>query len=261
MRLEVKNGKFKYPHSSRTVLNDISFSLESGEILAILGPNGAGKTTLLRCITGLLKWQSGECLYDGALIRSINKKTFWQKISYVPQAKQTFASYTVEEMILFGRNSNIGTFSVPRDEDIRAVDHCIKKTHLEQIRNRYCNEISGGELQMVLIARALACEPEILILDEPESNLDFKNQLLVLNMISKLSAEGITCIFNTHYPAHALRMGKKALMLSKDGKYAFGSAKDIVTEKNILEFFGVKSVIGEIKSDNNSYPDVIPIGL
>lgn len=261
MKLEVKNGRFTYPHSERIVLDDINFSTESGDVLAILGPNGAGKTTLLKCTMGLLKWHSGSTLLDGKPLNTVPQKTMWQKISYVPQAKQSLTAYTVEEMVLLGRASTVGSFSMPSKADMDAVDRCIEKTNLEAVRHRSCAELSGGEFQMVLIARALASEPEILIFDEPESNLDFQNQLLVLNMISELSADGITCIFNTHYPAHALRRGTKALMLGKDGTYKFGSVREIVTEENILRYFGVRSVIGELETENSSYSDVVPISI
>lgn len=261
MILEVKNGFFTYPHSERMILDDISFSVDTGDVLAILGPNGAGKTTLLRCITGLLKWQSGTTLLDGKSIGSIPHKIFWSKVSYVPQARQAANAYTVEEMILLGRASTVNAFSVPKKEDMYAVDRCIEKTNLHSIRHRLCSELSGGEFQMVLIARALASSPEILILDEPESNLDFKNQLLVLDMISQLSSEGITCIFNTHYPAHALRRAEKSLLLSKSGEYIFGDTENVLTENNILKYFGVRAAIGKIETDNTSYYDVVPISI
>lgn len=122
-----------------------------------------------------------------------------------------------------------------------------------------CSEISGGELQMVLIAKALAAEPQVLILDEPESNLDFKNQLIVLDTITKLAAEGMTCVFNTHYPAHALQRADKALILSKDGEYVFGETEKVVNEENIEKAFGVQAVIGEIETEEGIRKDVIPL--
>lgn len=259
MKCEVRNGTFSYPRHDRVILDHVSFSLESGDVLAVLGPNGAGKTTLLRCMTGLLRWQSGETLLDGKTLSSIPQKTLWQKVSYVPQARSSPAAYTVEEMVMLGRASAVGTFSLPGKADTDAVDRCIAKTHLEDIRHRSCATLSGGEYQMVLIARALASGPELLILDEPESNLDLKNQLLVLDTVSALSAEGITCVFNTHYPANAMRRGTKALLLGKHGEYSFGSVRDIVTEENILRYFGVRSVIGELKTADASYADIIPV--
>lgn len=259
MKTEVIKGCYTYPHSDRQILNNIDFALDDGDILAVLGPNGAGKTTLLRAMTGLLKWQSGETRINGKNINSISNKALWQQISYVPQARQVTASYTVEQMILLGRASMVNPLSIPGQKDMEAVDKAIEKTKLENIRHRSTAELSGGELQMVLIARALASNPKLLILDEPESNLDFKNQLLVLDMISELAKEGMTCIFNTHYPAHALRRANKALMLDKEGTYTFGNVKDVVTEENIYKYFKVRAVIGEIETNGLAYSDVIPI--
>ena len=113
--------------------------------------------------------------------------------------------------------------------------------------------------QMVLIARALAAEPQVLILDEPESNLDFKNQLLVLDTMQSLARAGLTCVFNTHYPAHALRRANKALLLGRNGKSLFGSTQDVVTEQNISDYFGVRAVIGSIETPDGAYADVIPV--
>ena len=259
MKLEIKNGTFTYPAAGRTVLSNINILLADRDILAILGPNGAGKTTLLRCIMGLLRWQSGETLLNEKNLCEIPQRTLWQKISYVPQAKQEFVSYSVEEMILLGCASMVSPFSIPGKKEIEAVDRAIKMTRLEKLRHRSCAQLSGGELQMVLIARAIVSSPEVLILDEPESNLDFQNQLLVLNMISELSHEGMICIFNTHYPAHALRMANKVIMLSKDGNCCFGSAREVITEENIAKYFGVRSVIGNVETENAEYPDIIPL--
>lgn len=261
MKLEVRNGCFAYPHGERSVLNDINFSLDTGDVLAILGPNGAGKTTLLRCTTGLLKWKSGETLIDGIPASRMKNRDLWKRVSYVPQAKTAPAAYSVEEMVLLGRAAMVNPFSVPGEEDIKAADAAIERAGISRLKQRSCAQLSGGEFQMVLIARALASEPEVLIMDEPESNLDFLNQLLVLNMISELASEGITCIFNTHYPAHALRRGTKALMLSRDGSYCFGKVREMITEENILKYFGVRSVIGHLETNDSSYADVVPVEI
>ena len=133
--------------------------------------------------------------------------------------------------------------------------------NLTKFAHKKCSQISGGELQMVLIARALVSEPKILILDEPESNLDFKNQLLILDTMTKLSNQGISCIFNTHYPTHALQRANKSFLLSKSSKYLFGETREVITEKNIEIAFGVKAVIGEIETPNNILKDVIPLKI
>ena len=132
---------------------------------------------------------------------------------------------------------------------------------IAHLMDKQCSAISGGELQMVLIARALASEPQVLILDEPESNLDFKNQLIVLDTITRLAQQGITCIFNTHYPAHALQRSHKALILSRGGDYVFGNTASVVTEENIQKAFGVNAVIGQVETPENILQNVIPLTI
>lgn len=261
MRLTVENGGFSYQKGSK-VFENINFSVDSGEILAILGPNGAGKTTMLRCITGMLKWKSGRSMLDGENISSMPAKKLWSRMAYVPQAKAAAASScTVFEMVLLGRNSHLNVFSSPGKEDMEKAEEVMELLGITYLAQKKCSAISGGELQMVLIARALVAEPQALILDEPESNLDFKNQLIVLNTISNLAKHGMTCVFNTHYPAHALQRANKALILSKGGEYVFGDTNAVVNEENIQKAFGVHAVIGEIETKGDIIKDVIPISL
>ena len=258
MNIAVENGTFAY-RSGETLLRDVSFAASGGDVLAILGPNGAGKTTLLRAMLGLLQWQSGQTLLDGTDTRRISPRTLWQRVAYVPQARSAVTDTTVEEMVLLGRSSRIGAFSSPTETDMEKTHAAIHRLHLEHLSGRRCSELSGGELQMVLIARAICTEPGVLVLDEPESNLDFRNQLLVLNTIGELAAEGLCCIFNTHYPAHALRMANRALMLGHGGGYIFGDTEQIVTSENISAFFGVRAYIGKISTPQGAFRDVIPL--
>ena len=260
MNLTVNQGSFFYQKNT-PIFNDIHFSVDSGEILAILGPNGAGKTTLLRCITGMLKWKGGTSLLDGKPIQNMAPKKLWSHIAYVPQAKGASSSYTAFESVLLGRSSNLNAFSVPKQEDLKKAKEVMEMLGISHLMDKKCSAISGGELQRVLIARALASEPQILILDEPESNLDFKNQLIVLDTITRLSQQGIACIFNTHYPAHALQRSHKALILSRGGSYVFGSTPKVVTEENIRKAFGVEAIIGEIETAENVLQNVIPLSI
>ena len=260
MNLTIENASFGYS-ADRTIIKGLNFSAKSGELIAILGPNGAGKTTLLRCVMGFLRWQSGKSMLDGEDIRTMSGRKFWQKVSYVPQAKGVAVSYTVREMILLGRTGGMGVFSSPCREDIEKAEELAEKLNITRLLDKKCNEISGGELQMVLIARALASEPELLILDEPESNLDFRNQLIVLDTLSSLTAQGLCCIFNTHYPEHALTRATKSLILKKDGETLFGDTPQIVTEQNIEQAFGVETVISEVETPGNIYRSITAVGL
>ncbi len=258
--LSVKNGCFGYAKQNN-ILENINFDAQKGDVIAILGPNGVGKTTLLKCIMGFLKWRSGESIIGGKNIKNLSPKQLWNIVSYVPQAKQSTSSLTVREMILLGKSGSLNFFETPSSKDVADAFEVMKRLNIESIAEKQCNEISGGQLQMVLIARALVSNPQILILDEPESNLDFKNQIIVLDTISQLAQSGVCCIFNTHYPAHALRRANKSLLISKHGGVLFGNTAEVVTEKNIEAAFGVKTVIGTVETEKNALHDIVPVEI
>lgn len=260
MRFELTGASFGYS-KDRMIIKDLDLEAADGDLIAVLGPNGAGKTTLLRCLLGYLKWDSGETLLDGKNAFTTAKNDFKRAVSYVPQAKGTYPALTVIETVLLGRLGRRSAFSRPTAGDIEACKRIIEDLGISHLAESKCTEISGGELQMVLIAKALAGEPKILILDEPESNLDFKNQLTVLDTMTRLASEGMCCIFNTHYPAHALMRANKSLLLSKGGDYVFGETSETVTERNIERVFGVRAAIGNIETDETTYKSVVPIGV
>lgn len=260
MKLNVEKGSFYYKKNV-PIFENINFEVNEGEILAILGPNGAGKTTMLRCITGMLKWRAGKSLLDGEDIASMAPRKLWSKMAYVPQAKSVSSAYTALEMVLLGRSSHLNIFEAPKQADVDKAMEVLEFLGISRLADKKCSEVSGGELQMILIARALASDPKVLILDEPESNLDFKNQLVVLDAMSNLAARGMTCIFNTHYPAHALQRAQKALILSKGGEYVFGDTTSVVTEENIRKAFGVDAIIGEIETPGNLLKNVVPVNI
>lgn len=259
MILEIKNASFGY--GKNVILDNISLTAEKGDLIAILGPNGAGKTTLIRCMLGFLKWTKGKSLLGNENINSISAKKLWSKVSYVPQAKNFTSGATVLETVLLGRTSSLSLFSQPKQKDIDICMQKLEKMGISHLSEKRCSEISGGELQMVLICRAIVSDPEIVVLDEPESNLDFKNQLIVLNTLSELSKSGVTCIFNTHYPEHALRLSNKALLLKKRDGYIFGETSKVVTEENIEKAFGVKAVIASVETEESTLRSITALRL
>ncbi len=263
MIFTVENGCFDYDKKRQDnfLLQNINFSFSKGELIAVLGPNGAGKTTLLRCMMGLLPWRSGATLLDGENIRHIPYNLLWRRIAYVPQAKNPLGMFKVEELVLLGRSSHFSLLRQPSAQDREIAMDCLRRLHIQHLAGRNCRQISGGELQMALIARALAAQPEVLILDEPESNLDFKNQLVVLDAMSELVEQGIACVFNTHYPAHAMQRADKALLLDRQGHYRFGPTTEIINEDNIKNAFGVEAVIGEIETKHRIYRDILPVSV
>ena len=260
MILKIEGGCFGYKGGPR-ILEDINIELDRGEILAVLGPNGAGKTTLLRCMMDMIHWDSGRSLLDGEDISKMPASRLWRKMAYVPQARSAAATYTAFQTVLLGRSSRIGVFSSPKEIDIKAAEDAMKRLGIYQLADQPCYALSGGELQMVLIARALATEAELLVLDEPESNLDFKNQIVVLDAVSSLAKDGVACIFNTHYPAHALQRADKSLLLNKGGMSIYGPTKYVVSEDDIRSIFGVNAIVGDFGDPGSSIQSVVPVGI
>lgn len=243
--IEVRNGYYGYP-GQEMILKDINFSLEKGKVMTILGKNGIGKTTMLKCLTGIFKWKKGQTFING---RSYNSIRNFCEIGYVPQAHSVSFPYTVRGMVAMGRARYIGPFSVPSKDDWKKVDEVIKEIGIEQIKDKPCSQLSGGQLQLVYIARALVADPTILVLDEPESHLDFKNQLMILDLIKKLAAEkGFSCIINTHYPEHALKISDQTLFLGAN-EYIYGETKEIVSEENLRRFFDIDTKIVSFKHE------------
>lgn len=211
--LEVKNLNF-----SRTskILSNISFSLQAGQILSVLGRNGAGKTTLLKCLLGFIKATSGEVRLNGVDIshsQGAKQAKMWDSIAYVAQNKGIPLSLSALEMVTLGLNAHITL--MPSKSDFEKASQVLDELGITHLKNKNCASLSGGELQMVLFARALVKRPKILVLDEPESNLDFANQKTILDMLKDLSNNGCAIIINTHFPAHALFLSHKVLLISK----------------------------------------------
>jgi iron complex transport system ATP-binding protein len=261
MIFEVRNGSFGYRREDQ-VLRNISFSVTPGEIVAVLGPNGAGKTTLLKNMMGLLTWQKGESLIDGKPLSEIPHRERWRQIAYVPQARNSAFSFTVLEMVVMGRCAHIGVFGKPSQSDYHFASQALSDVDMQSFAHKQCGEISGGELQMVLIARALATQPKMLVLDEPESNLDFKNQLIILDTIERLSCDkNISCVFNTHYPSHALKVASKALLIDKQGRCIFDTTADVVNAENLCAAFGVNVAINNLTIADREYSQVLAISI
>ncbi len=259
MTLTVENGSFAY-RGRELLFEEISFRAGAGELVAVLGANGAGKTTLLRCVAGLLPWRTGAGYLDGTDIRSLGEREFWKRVSYVPQASGLPVSYTVLDSVLLGLSGSLGPFGIPGTKERAKVEKALEAVGISRLAGRHCDEISGGEQRMVLIARALVSDPELLILDEPESNLDFRNQLLILSVVKELTGRGITCVFNTHYPDHALRLADRALLLT-NGRGLFGTPGEILTDKTLRAAFRVEAVIGRAETPRGSFETVIPLSV
>lgn len=238
MILDVNGVEFQY--RSKEVLRDIKFHLDNNEILAILGPNGVGKTTLLKCMNAILKPKNGTILVDDEDVLKLEQIDIARRMGYVPQRCEP-ARLTVFDAILLGRMPHI-KWNVS-DEDVMLVEATIKKMHLEEMALRYIDELSGGELQKVSIARALTQNPRLLLLDEPTSSLDLKNQLEILNIVRDVvRKEPVSAVMTMHGLNMAFRYADKFLFLKNGSIYAAGSMGDI-TSHVIEEVYGVPVTI------------------
>lgn len=251
MRLKIKDLEFDY--ASRPVLKDINFNLCAGEITAICGPNGVGKSTFLKCINRLLKPRGKIWLGDHDLGR-MNMRNVARHIGYVPQRINNIFSVTVFEMVLMGRCPHIGWNSSEADRE--KVISILNLMGLEEYALSDFNQLSGGQQQKVIISRALAQEPDILLLDEPTSSLDLKHQLEVMELLKGLVAErNISVIMAVHDLNLASRYADKIIMM-KDGRiYSAGSSSEVLTCEVILSVYAVIAVVRE----EAGRPYVIPI--
>ena len=258
--IKVNNAAFHYD-DGQFLFQNLSFDVKAGETLAILGANGIGKTTFLRCMMGFLKLKSGEIMLDGKSTQQMTTTEFWKLVSYVPQAKNLVFGYSVLNMVVMGRSQYVRFGQVPSQKDFDMARNILREMGLEDLAERSCNKLSGGQLQMVLIARALAKEPKVLILDEPESNLDMKNQLKVLDILDRLAhRQNLAIIINTHFPGNALRCSDKTLML-KSGSYIFGDTAEIINQENISEYFDISAKVVQIQEESKAYHGIIPMNI
>ena len=227
MILEIEHGCFGYP-KQKEILKDINLHLEKGHILSVLGPNGIGKTTLLKCMIGLLPWTSGRSLLNGEDTAKNEIKMFGIQFLIFRRSITFLFHIRGWRWLCLEEAHILDSFQQPGVREIEMAEAMMEKVGIKHLANKDCNRISGGELQMVLIARALINEPELIILDEPETGLDFHNQILVLNMIERLAhEEGISAIMNTHYPTNAMRIADEAFMMNRKGNHFYGTTDSL----------------------------------
>ncbi|MEK4131294.1 ABC transporter ATP-binding protein [Solibacillus sp. FSL W8-0474] len=266
MKIEVREGNFCYAKKKEVkpfiYESNISFTLEPGKIMAILGPNGAGKTTLLKCITGLHDWRVGETLIDDVPLAKVSQKELWKKIGYVPQAHKMVFGFSIEDLVVMGRAPYIGSLSKPRKEDYEKAHHALNEVGIVHLAKKSCNEVSGGELQLALIARTLVSNPEILILDEPESHLDVQKQVVILETLKRLSQDhNISCIINTHYPNHAFYLADQVLMIAKNKKAVIGPVQEVMTESRMKEYFNIELRKLIFEEEDLLFETMVPLAL
>ena len=252
MKLKVKNVEFGY--NSTLVLEGVSMDLDSSEIIGIVGPNGAGKSTLIRCIDRILTPRGGTILLDENDISNMTRMEIAKRMGYVPQTTTRVFPATVFDTILMGRRPHLGWKS--SEEDVDKVLEILELLGIMEFAMRDFNEISGGQQQKVLIARALAQEADILLLDEPTSNLDIRHQLEVMEIMTNIvHKKKISAVMAIHDLNLAARYTTRILMLNGGRIFAAGNPESVLTEENIRRAYGVEALV---KSDGKR-PYIIPV--
>lgn len=239
--LELK--KISCGYDSTRIFRNISFSVMRGQTLCLLGPNGVGKTTLFKTILGLLPPLAGEILLSGENMSAWTVQERARRIAYVPQTHTPPFPFTVRDVVLMGRAAHIGSLGIPGKKDRKIADNALEMLGIEHLAKKIYTKISGGERQLVLLARAIAQQPQLLCMDEPTASLDFGNQVLVMNRIRTLSAAGITVMMTTHAPSHAFYCADQTAIMGRDGVFFVGQTNDTITEERLTKLYGVTAKI------------------
>ena len=245
--LDVENAAFSYD-PRKTVFHDITFDLEPGEIFSLIGPNGTGKSTLIKCLVDILRIESGSIRLLGHDITKMKRSDIAKIIGYVPQIHQIVFPFSVMEFVLMGRAPYVPPFSSPGRYDEEIARDSIDNVGISHLADRSISEISGGEYQLVMIARALTQEPDILFLDEPTSHLDLGNQMRMLTIIEKLATSGIAVVQSTHFPDHAFFTEGSSSAIMQDGSFiAQGPTTQVITRENLKKAYGIDVAISYIE--------------
>jgi iron complex transport system ATP-binding protein len=228
-----------YGHPKRTLGRDVSLELNPGEVVCVLGPNGGGKTTLFRTLLGLIPPHGGSIALGGADINALAPAERARRMAYVPQAGNSYFAFTVRDVVLMGRTAHLGLFAAAGEKDFAAADAALAEMRITHLADKAFTQISGGERQLALIARALAQGAPLLVMDEPTASLDFGNQMLILGEILCLKAGGRGVLFCSHEPDHALQCADRAVLLHDGGILAGGVPRDVITPANLKIVYGI----------------------
>jgi iron complex transport system ATP-binding protein len=240
--IEVRDIAFSY--DGARVIDGVSFSVADGEFVGVIGPNGSGKTTLLKLLSKVLHADSGSIRIKGREISRISNRELARTIAVVPQESNVLFPFTVREIVLMGRYPHLGALAFERQEDMRIAEEMMKTTDVAQFAGRLITEVSGGEKQRVIIARALTQEPAAMLLDEPTAFLDIKHQMEVHELLKSLNEKrGMTIMCISHDLNLAARYCRRLILLDRGRVAADGTPREVLTQENISRVFGVNALI------------------
>jgi iron complex transport system ATP-binding protein len=250
-RLAIESLTFRYPSRVETVrvFEDVSLALVPGEVLVLLGPNGTGKSTLLKCMAGLLRPQQGRILLDGVDLATLKPSRLARRVGYVPQSNMSTFPFKVREVVVMGRAPHLNTLESPSTEDVAVATQMMEETGITHLAERSCHQISAGEWQLVLIARALTQQPDVLLFDEPTAHLDIGNQVRILDSIRRLSRRGFTIVMASHVPDHAFMAGDRVAILKDRRLMALGRPDDVITPETLCRAYGVDVRVADLHAE------------
>lgn len=234
-----RHVNFGYAESGKTVLRQLSLDIQPGTVTAILGPNGVGKTTLLHLALGWLKPQEGVILLDGQPLNQYSRRAVGQWMALVPQTERISFEYSILDYVVLGRTPYLAPLAMPSPDDYRLGMEAIEQVGLGAMAQRAVTTLSGGERQLVLVARALVQQPRLLVLDEPMSHLDLANKARLIQLLKELVAQGMTLLLTTHEPDVAAAVASHLVLMTAGRVFRAGTLADVLTSENLTATYGI----------------------
>lgn len=254
-KIEIVDASYTYD-GINYIWEHLNATIYDGDHICILGSNGCGKTTLFNCITGSVPLTSGHIYINGKDVKEYSVSELAKIIGIVYQDHSIVFPYTSLEVVSMGRTPYLGIFDTPKNEDIEIAYGIMEELGIANLAEQRYSKISGGQRQLVLIARTLCQKSEIILFDEPTSHLDFKNQAIVMKTVQHLTQKGITTIMASHFPNHAYRTSNKVFLMANKSILASGTPSEIMNEENLQKTYGVRVRINKIKDEAQSFIDI-----
>lgn len=239
--IDVRELTFSHDGAENPVLRDITFATRKGEVTAVLGPNGSGKTTLFQCLLGTWKFRQGEIILGGESVKRLKRTEIAKKVAAVPQEHDPPFPYSCHDVVLMGRTAHVGMFSSPSEKDSALARDAMRALGIGHLAGRPYTRVSGGERQMVLVARCLAQDAPAMLLDEPSAHLDFRNQITILSKVKQIvTGRGLVAVMNLHDPNMALLFADRVILLNGGRIVSQGNPLEVITPANLLEVYGLE---------------------